>query len=292
MMAALVLATQERCWDPGRYFSALATENSHFRRLTGTRPEFGRFSGTPARQVMGILKSAIELLPGGHRLNSWFSYRRRSRKLQKIGDPEARFTHIFRANKWQDAESRSGAGSSLSATVKVRQGLTQLFDDLDVRTVLDAPCGDFNWMQHVISDKPVTYIGSDIVKPLVESNQSSYGDSKTRFLHADITTDELPHADVWICRDCLIHLSFDDIQRVVWNYSRSTVPYWLTTTHYRVRDNVDIPTGHCRMLNLERAPFLFPPPIRYVDDDDLENTGKRLALWSLAQIRELREAKA
>lgn len=241
---------------------------------------------------MGILKSAIEVVPGGHRLNSWFSFHRRSRKLRKIGDAEARFTHIFHANKWRDADSRSGAGSSLKATVQVRQGLTQLFDDLGAQTVLDAPCGDFNWMQHVIADKPVNYIGSDIVKPLIDSNQSHYGDSNTRFTHADITTDTLPNADLWVCRDCLIHLSFDDIQRVVENCCRSSVRYWLTTTHQNIRENIDIPTGHCRMINLERAPFNFPPPLRYIDEDDAENTGKRLALWSLAQILEMRESDA
>jgi hypothetical protein len=62
----------------------------------------------------------------------------------------------------------------------------------------------------------------------------------------------------------------------------------LTTTFVDHADNVDIVTGEWRPLNLERAPFGFPPPHRTIDEKCLHSGGiyadKRLALWPLSQV--------
>lgn len=233
---------------------------------------------------MGFLTSVIHKLPGGKRIAEAVSYRRRKRLLERIGNAEARFTHIFDHNKWKDAESRSGAGSSLVATASVRQALPQLFDELGVRSLLDAPCGDFNWIRHIPGLTDLTYVGGDIVKPLIEANRAKYSATGATFLHLDITTDPLPDVDLWLCRDCLIHLSNDDIALALANFKRSTIRYLLLTTHRHIDRNVDIPTGHCRMLNLERPPFNFPAPSRFLPDDDAEHTGKCLGLWERPKL--------
>jgi len=233
---------------------------------------------------MGLLTSVIRKLPGGDRLADSVSYRRRKRLLERIGDAEARFTHIFNANKWKDSGSRSGAGSTLAATANVRRALPQLFDDYGVRSLLDAPCGDCNWIQHVPELSRLTYVGGDIVRPLIENNREKYGADNATFEHLDITTNPLPKVDLWLCRDCLIHLSYADIERVLTNFKRSSIRYWCLTTHRQIERNIDIPTGHCRMLNLEKPPFNFPAPLRYVADDDVEKTGKCLGLWERSQM--------
>lgn len=239
---------------------------------------------------MNLLKALLHRLPGGRRLTESVSYRRRSRKLAKIGDIEDRFTHIFEKNKWRDAESVSGAGSSLAATGLVREQLRELLVELQTKTLLDAPCGDYNWFQHVTRPAGLRYVGADIVRTLIDVNRQQFADDFTEFVHLDIIKDCLPAADLWMCRDCLIHLSFDDIASVMDNFAASEIPYLLTTTHHRVSRNIDIPTGHCRMINLEIAPFGWPPPLRYLDEDDPEGTGKRLALWDRQQLRQAAKA--
>lgn len=236
---------------------------------------------------MKIIKRLIGAIPGGRALLERASYRRRSRKLRRIGGTEERFTHIFEHNKWKDSESRSGSGSSLAATEKLREALPGLFDAYDVSTILDAPCGDYNWFGHVERTQDIDYIGGDIVRALVDENQSRFGDERTSFRHLDVIRDPLPRVDLWLCRDCLIHLAFEDIERVVVNLHKSDIGYWLVTTHRRIERNIDIPTGHCRLINLELPPFGFPKPLRYVDDDDLENTGKSLGLWQKDQLSSL-----
>lgn len=160
-----------------------------------------------------------------------------------------------------------------------------MIEEIQAKTIFDAPCGDYNWFRHIDRGADVQYIGGDIVKTLVQSNTAAYADNATEFLHIDITSDTIPNADVWLCRDYLIHLSYEDIQHVIDNYFRSTIRYWLLTSHINVDKNIDIPTGHCRMLNLELEPLNFPAPIRYLDEDDNEGTGKRLGLWDRESLK-------
>lgn len=233
---------------------------------------------------MSPLKAFIRLFPGGKALTDRLSYKRRQRKLERIGDAEARFTHIYDVNAWKDEESRSGAGSNLRATRELRAALPGLMADLGATRLLDAPCGDYHWFRHVDRDPPFDYVGGDIVQKLIDANRQSYGSADTTFVHLDITQDELPEADLWMCRDCMIHLSFDMTEQALRNFANSDIDYLLATTHCEVTENIDIPTGHCRMINLELPPYNLPPPVRYVADDDVADTGKSLGLWRRSQV--------
>ncbi len=233
---------------------------------------------------MKPIKALIRLFPGGKALTDRLSLRRRRRKLERIGDAEARFTHIYDANAWKDAESRSGAGSNLGATRELRAALPGLVAELRIRRLLDAPCGDYHWFRHVERDPPFEYIGGDIVQKLIDANNATYGSEDTSFVHLDITKDHLPDSDLWMCRDCMIHLSYEMTDQALRNFVNSDIEYLLATTHRAIDDNMDIPTGHCRMINLELPPYNLPRPERYVPDDDFENTGKCLGLWRRSQV--------
>ena len=233
---------------------------------------------------MNPIKALVRLLPGGKTLTDRLSLRRRRRKLERLGDAEARFTHIYDVNAWKDQESRSGAGSSLGTTRELRAALPGLVAEIGVSRFLDAPCGDYHWFQHVERDPPFDYIGGDIVEKLIDANTATFGNEDTSFVHLDITKDPLPEADLWMCRDCMIHLSYDMTEQALRNFANSNIEYLLATTHRNVTANIDIPTGHCRMINLELPPYNLPPPERYVADDDFEKTGKCLGLWRRSQV--------
>jgi hypothetical protein len=51
--------------------------------------------------------------------------------------------------------------SSLEETATLRQELPRLLNAFQISTVLDLPCGDFNWIQQVPL-KVDRYIGADI----------------------------------------------------------------------------------------------------------------------------------
>ena len=59
----------------------------------------------------------------------------------------------------------------------------------------------------------VRYIGADFLPELIAENLRRYAAPNREFRELDLTAAPLPAADVLLCRDCLVHLSFADIQR-------------------------------------------------------------------------------
>lgn len=195
---------------------------------------------------------------------------------------EAVFEEIFRENRWQGIESRSGPGSTLAASRQVREALPSLLSELAVRTLLDAPCGDFHWMRHVeLAD--VRYVGVDVVGALVDANERAFGSATRRFVRRDLVRERLPEADAILCRDGLVHLDLVDGARAIENFRRTGARHLFATTFPPVEENAPIATGEWRPLNLERPPFSLPPPIRLIPDGREESLamGKRLGVFAL-----------
>ena len=210
---------------------------------------------------------------------------RRIRYFSPAGiSTQQRFTRIFRRNTWGDNDSLSGTGSSLAQTEMVRHVLPSLIRELNCRSVLDIPCGDFFWMKAVEMD--VDYIGGDIVDELISNNQRLYGGDGRRFMHLDLLQDTLPDVDLILCRDCLVHFSYEHIVQALGNIKRSGGRYLLTTTFVERDGNEDIPTGGWRPINLQRPPFNFPTPVRLIDEQcpDAGYRDKHLGLWRTVDI--------
>ncbi|MBD0695419.1 class I SAM-dependent methyltransferase [Streptomyces sp. CBMA123] len=166
----------------------------------------------------------------------------------------------------EDGESRSGLGSNLAQTAALRAELPSLLADLGVRSLLDAPCGDFFWMSRV--DLGVDrYIGADIVPAVIERNRALFARADREFRVVDLTRDRLPRVDLVFSRDCLVHLGDDDVHRVLENVRRSGSTYLATTTFTgRAENEAATEAGGWRPLNLRRAPFLLPEPFRVIDE--------------------------
>jgi hypothetical protein len=198
------------------------------------------------------------------------------------------FSGIYRTAAWGDPESVSGPGSSVRATSVFRDEIPKVLRDLNARSLLDAPCGDFNWMKELRLDLK-SYTGVDIVPELVERNRRDYGGPGRAFLNLDITIDRLPRADVILCRDCLVHFSLEDARAAIRNFKKSKARYLLTTTFTGFREYTDISTGEWRPMNLQLAPFNFPPPMKLIDEKCTHSGGvytdKCLGLWRLDAVK-------
>lgn len=200
------------------------------------------------------------------------------------------FTQVYVQNFWGDKESVSGSGSNLKQTETVRTKLRTLCDELNIKTIVDAACGDYNWMKEL--NYPFEqYIGIDIVPDLITRNNRLYASKCVSFEHKNITRDELPKADLIICRDCLVHLHFDEIKAALKRFKESGSTYLLITTFTKPRPNTRIGRhGHWRPLNMELPPFNLPEPILYLNENCTEANNKDsfddkcLGLWRLADI--------
>lgn len=204
-------------------------------------------------------------------------------------DPTAAFRHAYRSNLWGDPESVSGPGSGREQTARLRAELPALLQSLGVTRLLDLPCGDGAWMA-AVDLAGATYIGGDLLPELVEENRRRQPGRGREFRVLDLTASELPAADLLLCRDCLVHLSFADAARAVANIRRARITYLLTTTFPDEATNLDIVSGDWRPLNLERPPFGFAPPLLVLNEGCTEGGGrfadKSLGLWRCADLPE------
>ena len=182
-----------------------------------------------------------------------------SGKMLKIDNYKDRFTKIYEDKSWTSTESASGPGSDVAYTQNLRDWLQLVIRQRDIKTIVDAPCGDFNWMKMVLPNVDVKYYGLDIVAPLIELNRKLYTGENIEFCEADICSDTLPNCDILMVRDCLFHLSFRDADRFLKNIEDLDYEYLLTTTH-KVEEgfaNQDIMTGDFRIIDLFAKPFHF-----------------------------------
>jgi SAM-dependent methyltransferase len=180
-------------------------------------------------------------------------------------DPDV-FRAIYTNNVWSSEESYSGGGSHIETTVKIRKALPVLWEKYGIKTFLDVPCGDYNWMKEV-DKKNIVYVGGDIVEEIIDHNNQYYKNVNVSFSVMDIIKDYLPKVDMIFCKDCLQHLSYDNVSKALINFKRSGSKYLLTTSYPLTWFNWDICNGNYRALNLRIRPFKLPKPIYKIHED-------------------------
>lgn len=196
-----------------------------------------------------------------------------------------RFARIYRTGVWLNGRasgSLSGAGSELQSTRNIRRELPAILRQLDVRSILDVGCGDWNWMGHV--DLPCEYVGVDIVRSVIEANSARFSGPTRRFITLDAVEEPLPSCQGILCREVIFHLSFTDSRRLINNMLNSGASYLLATTDSDVEINADIRSGDFRPLNLCRRPFHFPEPLLQIAEDGVSK-HRKLAVWPLGSLR-------
>ncbi|MER9216833.1 class I SAM-dependent methyltransferase [Mesorhizobium sp. M0663] len=202
------------------------------------------------------------------------------------------FSDIFRNNRWAGSAGSvpSGPGSSLEATMIIREKLSILIEELNLKSMVDAPCGDGTWIFDVSKNLEV-YNGFDIVPEIIAINREKGFPPSHTFDVADITRDLLPAADAILCRDCLVHLPFEMALKALRRFCESGCNYLMLTTFHETTLNREAPVGGWRPLNLLLSPFNLPSAFavlreRVPDMDDPYN-DKSLGVWNVEDIKQL-----
>ena len=168
-----------------------------------------------------------------------------------------RFTEVYEKNAWGDPESVSGWGSrkdspSVHASL---EALAYVVETYKVRSMVDIPCGDFNWMPGFLANHPVDYRGFDIVPALVEKNRTDNPGHSFEVL--DVTSQVPPAADLIFCKDLFNHLSLPDVAQALANMKASGSRYLLASNNFG-HQNAELSGEHggeTRHLDITAPPF-------------------------------------
>ena len=195
------------------------------------------------------------------------------------------FENIYDGDFWESNESKSGGGSTIEATLVIREFLQSFIKEYSISSILDTPCGDYNWMK-LVEKENLMYIGGDIVPKIIEKNNLLFFSQNVHFEILDITKDSLPKVDLIFCRDCLQHLSFENVKKALNNFRNSGSKYLLTTSYSSTMRNYDILDGDYRALNLLKYPISYPKPLREIQESTIAGNefDKKLYLYKVEDL--------
>jgi hypothetical protein len=237
-----------------------------------------RFNEFLNRRVPVLKTIARAVIP--HGIRARFAARKFSLTIEDSSYSKT-FANIHQKNWWGSRESISGCGSQLNRTVTIRRELRQWIGANNIRSIFDAPCGDYNWMNEVIKSSNVRYLGGDIVEEIIHTNSSKFATTdQISFAMFDILQDTLPDADAWVCRDVLFHFPNDAIATVLKRFEKSEIRFLLTSHFKDTNEHPDIKFGGYRPVNLCRPPFNWPAPYMVIfDGDNGAEADRYLGIW-------------
>ena len=151
----------------------------------------------------------------------------RARQLRKLREEYGHlsaqdvFTRIYECGAWGKSSDSSvtyfsGSGSHAGPIVTTYLAAVEQFliSFVSKPSVADLGCGDFA-IGARIRGLCGNYTACDIVPKLIEINRERFADLDVDFRVLDLTTDELPPAEVVFVRQVLQHLSNEQILRAV-----------------------------------------------------------------------------
>lgn len=181
------------------------------------------------------------------------------------------FTDIYNKELWGKGQG-SGGGSTIEITETYRNFLQRLLSELDIDTVADFGCGDWNF-SHLIDWTGVHYVGYDCVDAILHDNKEQYGNKDVYFKFIDDYR-EMFKADLLIVKDVLIHWNNEEIQNFFdWLKTCGLFKYVLITNQTGEENlNQDIKTGQFHNIDILSDPFNVEVQKQFVWDNDEKTT--------------------
>ena len=164
-------------------------------------------------------------------------------------------------------DGHCGPGSTFNYTKILRRELPSFLKKHGIKSMVDAPCGYFEWMNSVQFEEGFKYIGADIVPNIIAYNKQDFPDKY--FLVSDISEDKLPDADLLFVRDCLFHFNNEYKRKFFQNFLANNFKFLLTSNHPKCTVNNEVHEFngcHFEQINWTLSPWNFPQPIDSILD--------------------------
>jgi hypothetical protein len=207
---------------------------------------------------------------------SWYAHQEQVERggggtADKNSSPARIFDNIYMLGVWgrnPDGSASSGYGSHEPHIVgPYIRGMRILLKELGCSKIADLGCGDFN-IGRQIALHCSEYIACDVSEFILARNREMYMAGHVSFVNLDLSTDELPPADLAIVRQVLQHLSNTEIKSFVDRVNEAK-PYrhMVVTEHVPLGDfepNADANTGHDTRMAIGSGVVLHAAPFNLV----------------------------
>lgn len=172
------------------------------------------------------------------------------------------FSKIYRNKLWgvnEFNEGGSGSGSTRNGAKEYIDCINEFIAQNNITSILDIGCGDGVVLGMLDLNENMTYTGLDVVKSVILKNKEKY--PKYNFYHSNAILDDIPIADLILCKDVLQHLTNEQVKKIT-NKIKKNCKYAIITNdveHTLVKmknfTNIDIAVGEGRFLRLQDSPF-------------------------------------
>gem|GEM_PF-5622313 len=170
----------------------------------------------------------------------------------------------------------------MRVTANLRAFLPMILQACEIRRLIDAPCGDGNWIGET-DLTGIEYMGIDLcrahlARAIGRDPRAGCAPKAQMFTLADIETANFPPIDAVMCRDFFQHLRTDAVLKILAKLERSRVK-WLLATSFDNEKNEEIGPEGFRPLNLQAEPFNLAKPEHAIEDPP--GSGRILGAWRL-----------
>jgi SAM-dependent methyltransferase len=217
----------------------------------------------------------------------WFRYwvLPRDRRKYKAMSVAETFSTVYRTKGWgsDGGPFCSGPGSWGPIADQYCAFVIDFIAKHQIGSIVDLGCGDFAIGKRIVDGSGVRYTGIDVVPELIEHHQKNSADPRVTFRCANIVSDPLPQADLYLIRQVLQHLSNEEVGQVLGNLGNCSMA--LISEHVPVHPksvNLDKPHGpDIRRfggsgLYIDKPPFSIPVEALWewplADEDSLLRT--------------------
>jgi SAM-dependent methyltransferase len=208
--------------------------------------------------------------------------------------PKSVFEDVYARNQWggKPGEIYSGLGSRGEMATQYVSTVSSFIVQHGVKSVVDIGCGDFYVGNQLLERSlwPLSYIGLDSAKSVINANRARFARKGVVFRWADVVDQDLPAADLCLIRQVLQHLS--NRQIVVILRKLTCFKWVLITEHYPHQDrfrksNANIAQGAGTRISNGSAVYLDRPPFNLkkvallgeVDVDRRDPLEGKLKTW-------------
>ncbi len=182
------------------------------------------------------------------------------------------FTEIYTKNLWGGAKGEfySGSGSYNAHIEGYIECIANFIIQNNVNQIVEIGCGDFNVSSKMLNvldanAKDYSYIGYDVVKPLIAHNKKLFATDRTDFRLKDAVNGKIQGGDLLIIRQVLQHLDNKSIAKITEKFSN--YKYVIVTEHQisevygdKVIPNLDKGTDAYNRVVLFSGVYLDKPP--------------------------------